>query len=175
MLWKKILARLPSRKDLWPVYALIVFMVYTWSFFFSFWELPSWSMFMTVGELLAVFCYVMSLSLLESLIFLAVLSGLCFLFPPSWLKEHFIVRGSSISFSLLAGMMVYWYFIFPDHSIISFVYILVWTVIVAIAVEKVKWMRLAALWLSERLTIFLYLYLPLSLISLIVVVYRNLV
>ncbi len=173
MPWEKVFRKLPLRKDIWPVYAVIVFMVYTWSVCFFFWEFPSWSYFMTLGELLAVFSYVMLVCLIESLVFLAGLLAVCMLLPSAALKEDFIVRGSFASLSILLSIMAYWYFVFPDYLLASFAFIILVTGMVAFAAVRLRGMRVAAIWLSDRLVVFLYLYLPLSALALAVVFLRN--
>lgn len=174
MSWKMVRSRLPSWKDIWPVYALIVFLLYTWSLFLFFWEFPSWSKFMTVGELFTIFCYVMSLCLFESMTFLAALLGICAALPVKMLKEYFIVRGSYFSFFILAGIMLYWYIIFPGNMFISSVIIFVVAIFFSFIAVKVGIMYRTAMEVTERLTIFLYLYLPVSVVLLVVVLIRNL-
>ena len=62
------LGRLPERKNILGVYAVIVTLVYSWTLFTSFYKLPSWMFYLTIWQILSVYAYAFSVNLLESIL-----------------------------------------------------------------------------------------------------------
>lgn len=169
--------RFPSFPDIVPVYAVIVFMLFAWSVLQFFWYLPSWLYFMRLSDLVGVFSYVMASSFIESLAFLFLLLFLSFILPSTYLKDEFIVRGTSITLVVIGLFMLYfrlnianqfkfpvsWYGILIILAAIGFTFLS----------AKLRPMRQALIWLSDRLIVFLYILVPLSVLSLLVIIVRN--
>ena len=59
-MFRLISNRLPKFQSLMPVYAVIVFMVYTWTIYTFIRYLPYWLNFLNVSEILAIFSYAMA-------------------------------------------------------------------------------------------------------------------
>jgi hypothetical protein len=174
--------RLPNRQNILGVYAVIVFLVYSWTLFTSFYKLPSWMFYLTIGQILSVYAYGFSVDLLESFL---VLAGVLFLDLTLFLAlrnvEEFQSRsiivvlcalissmvrltwfpGNKQTGAFLKGELIWWVIVFPLG------------LIVAVATSKLKWVRKILEGMAERAIVFLYIYLPLSLISLVVVIVRN--
>ena len=77
MLKEIIYKRLPKKNDITNVYAVIVFMVYAWAIVLIFNKLPGYIKFMTLGEVMAVFCYIFFISMVESSIIMGILLLIC--------------------------------------------------------------------------------------------------
>ncbi len=169
--------RLPSLQEFIPVYAVVASMLFAWSILQFFWYLPSWLFFMSAGDLVGVFSYVMFSSFVESLAFLLLLLSLSFILPSAWLGAEFIVRGTSIALSAIGLFMIYFRFdIFGKYGIpvIWFGVIVVLTAaIVSFLAGRFRPIKRALAWLSDRLIVFLYILIPLSVLSLLVIVVRN--
>jgi len=173
----KMFKRLPSFPDIVPVYAVIASMFFAWSILQFFWYLPSWLYFMRLSDLAGVFSYVMASSFLESLAFLFILLLLGFVLPSAYLKDEFIVRGASISLVVIGAFMLYFRlnvanqfkFPVPWYGILTILAALG----VAILSTKLRPIRQALTWLSDRLIVFLYILVPLSVLSLLVIAVRN--
>ncbi len=172
--------RLPALKDLLPVYGVISCMLYGWTLVLYFWKFPSWLHFLDIGELLGGFSYAMLNCLAESLVVLGFLLGLCLILPGRLLRDSFALRGSVIAFCGLASLMLYQYQFrasradFPNalwYWILATVLIIL---LILLLSEKVKGIKSTVLDFSDRLVIFLYLIIPVSLFSLLVVLIRNL-
>jgi hypothetical protein len=176
--------RLPSRAEALPVFATLVFFVFTWALYRLAWNLPSWLYYLTVGEILALVAYVLAHCLVESLLIFGVVALLGVLLPPKIFREKFISMGTAIAL-LLSGSAILlqrkvgillkfelWQVILTLTGIV--VVMLVVPFFFALVFNRFpKTVRLLQS-LGERMTIFAYLYVPLSLAGLFVVLLRNL-
>ena len=174
--------RLPDRQSILGVFAVSVFLVYSWTLFTSFYKLPSWMFYLTIGQILSVYAYAFSVDLLESILALAgVLLLDLTLFLALRNMEEFqsrsilVVLGALISSVLrfihfpvygdiekfLSGELIWWAIALPLG------------LVVAVVASKNKWVRKILDAVAERAVVFLYIYLPLSLVSLAVVIIRN--
>jgi len=88
--------RFPKVAQLAPVYALTVLLVYGWTILWFFWKLPSWLFFMTIGEILGVVAYAMSMNLLESLCVVLIPVLLSVALPQKWFYDKFVVCGAAL-------------------------------------------------------------------------------
>jgi hypothetical protein len=174
--------RLPPLAHILPVYAVISFVIYGWTILLILWKLPSWLFFLHTGEIIAILSYSFLLNLIESLLVLLALLGVCWLLPPSWLRNDFNVRGVALVLGLFASMMLHLEMYNNSDLREAFIHSLLpwWGVTVPVAVgvtwlaSKAAWLRRGLIELSDRLIVFLYIFIPLSLLSLVVVIFRNL-
>jgi hypothetical protein len=175
--------RLPNRQNILGVYAVIVFMVYSWTLITSFYKLPSWMYYLTVGQILSVYAYAFSVDFLESIL---VLAGVLILDLTLFLALRNMAEFQSRSILVVLGVLVSFMtrlIAFPDYEEIEMflsgepswlAVALPLVFVVAIAVSKIKWGRKILEGITERASVFLYIYLPLSFVSLLVVFIRNL-
>jgi hypothetical protein len=174
-----IFDRLPKASQIAPVYAVIVFIIYSWTTLWFFWKLPSWLSNLSIGEIFGVFAYVMATNLLESLSVLLIPVLLSLLLPKKWFYDAFAIRGTALVLLLLA------YAIFLTNQIRHEdgypKSLLVWSIFVIFAIAflvyvfgKIPIVCKILEFLSDRSVIFLYLSIPISVISLVVVIFRNL-
>ena len=174
--------RLPDRKSVWGVYAVIVFLVYSWTLVTSFYKLPSWMFYLTIDQILSIYAYSFSLNLLESIFLLVGVLFLHFtIFLPLKNKDEFQARSILIVFTLLVSSMTRLLLYKSYESSEAFVngeltwWILTffWVALFSIIMPKKKLFRSIFAGVAERVLIFLYIYIPLSFISLIIVTLRN--
>jgi hypothetical protein len=171
--------RLPSFASLVQVYSVIAFLVYGWMIYRYAWRLPSWLHYLTVGDLLGLFSYAMLAGLVESLLALGFLLGLSALLPPRFLRDAFTVCGTAISLGWFVSLIVFW-IIYERDSLAVENYQVAWTVGTFILTVGLGWLSTRVRWLgaflsalSDRLIVFLFLIMPLTLIGLTVVLIRN--
>jgi hypothetical protein len=175
-----ILRRFPTISVTLPVYAVIAVPIFGWTITSWLWKLPSWLNFLTPGEITSLFFYAMLTAFVESVLVCGVLLLLSFLLPSQMFRDQFIVRGTWLALGLAIsifgngiwrGMTRFTYaeISLTVWSVLSLIVIVLLTFISA----KVRFMVRAAEWLSDRLTIFLYILIPLSVISIVVVILRN--
>ncbi len=171
--------RLPAFEQLVVVYAVIAVMIYGWTIIAFIWKLPSWLNYLTVGEMLAILSYSLFTDLLESLFILGLLTLAAMILPQVLLLDHFAIRGSIITLSLLgSGMCFFARYVNEGTSVLTLwppwlvVTLLALSLFLALA-GKVQGVGRAIFWLADQLTVFLYILLPLSLLSAVVVLFRN--
>jgi hypothetical protein len=170
-----MLKRLPPFSDILSVYAVTASMLFAWSIILFIWYLPSWLYFMSFGDLVGVFCYVMASSFIESLFCFIFLLLLSILPPQKYFRDKFAVYGTSIALCVI-GIIILRLVLFNFFSV-SFprfweVLILV-PIIVSLLSMTIRPIGLAMMWLSDRLIVFLYILIPLSVFSVLVIIVRN--
>ena len=152
-------------------------MIYSWTFITFIYKLPSWIYYLTAGEIATIFAYSMISDLLESL---SVFSGTILVYTflsQIFSKVSFIVNGTWLAFSYLGFLMIYLIPIIkisqriknPGTGIIA---AMVCAFCLALFFSRFESTRKFAHFITERMTVFLIFFIPLSLVSLIVIVLR---
>lgn len=172
--------RLPNFSTIIPVYAVVAFPIFSWTTVVWFWKLPYWLNFLTVGEIASIFSYAMMTALFESLLVIGFLLLICFILPAKLFRDQFVARGtwlalgltlaflgnglwrSTLGYSYIEASFVFW-------TLISVLVICVLTY----AAARVAFMGRLAEWISDRLTIFLYILIPVFALSVVIVIIRN--
>jgi hypothetical protein len=169
--------RLPPFHEISSFYATIVFLVYGWTSVAFFWKVPSWSYFLSPSEIVVILAYVLVSSLFESVLILFVFLLASLVLPSDWLSHRFVVRSSLIIFAL-----TFWVALFdlsslvqlPTRSdVISFGIGFPLTAGLSILLaNRTPLVRRLMIFVSDQLIVFLYLWLPLSLIGILIVILR---
>ena len=177
-----IVGRFPDRQGILSVFAIIVVVTYSWTFFTSFYKLPSWLYFLSLSNLVSIYAYSLVMDLFDSVLLLgAVLFVEMTIFFFFGRRNEFQARAISITLLLfvsiilrltllnkygdmeafVAGEMIWWGIVF----VVAFLF--------GVLLPKIAWLSKALQYIADRAIIFLYIYIPLSFISLVVVVFRN--
>jgi hypothetical protein len=170
--------RFPKQSEIVPVYAVIVLVIYGWTILKFNYNLPGWLYFLNLGEILGNFAYSMVTNLLESVLGLLGVIAAGVLLPRKWFGEAFIARGVSLSI-LVLGLMMYIAGQFktkedyPAEIIRWSPAVLVLIALVVYLLGRVRFTRIALEFFGDRAIIFLYISIPVSVLSLIVVLIRN--
>jgi len=167
--------RLPKWDQIIPVYAVIAFMMFAWAIVIALWKIPAWLYFQTILEIFAILASVFSQIFFESVLVLGILLVVCFLLPPKLLKNDFAVRGTWMSFTVIGSMMLYVDFLFQLQLPfeIWLAATLAFAILLGYASTRIGWLTKATLEISDRLIIFLYLLIPISLVSVLTALIRN--
>ncbi len=172
--------RFPRIQEVVPVYAVISCMIYGWTFVLFFWKLPSWVHFMTLSQVFGAFSYGILTNLIESLIVISGLLGLCALLPSRYLRDTFVDRGSTITIIALGSVMLYQYqfravrYDFANEIRPWFIATVFVILLFVFLTAKIRFLKSAIINISDRMIIFLYIFIPLSLICVLDVIMRNL-
>ena len=175
-----IIEKIPKLEEIAPVYAVIVLMIYPWTLTRFFWKLSSWILFASVGDLAALFAYMVVVNFLESILVLLALLVMSIILPQKWFYDRFKTRSVAL---VLFGLGYLIYLNKNFHADSPFPLTLVrWIPIVAVAilvlvflVDQVGFLRRVLDEMANRLTIFLYISIPVSVIALLVVLIRNII
>jgi hypothetical protein len=161
------------------VYAVAVMFIYGWTIYWFLWNFPSWIYYLSFFEILSVAAYALAANLLESLILLGIPVLAAFLLPVRWFSERFIPAGV-LSVAFMGALLIYFAPYFQAQSQFSYlpfmiapVALLISIVVAALLARVEPVARLLSLF-AERARIFIYLSIPLSIISVIVVLIQNL-
>ena len=174
-----IFKRIPGWGQVAPVYAVIVLMIYAWTLVWFFWKLPSWLFFLNAGEIVIALAYALATNLVESLLMLCAPLVMSMALPKQWFHDRFVARGAALAISGLAYMM-YLANQFKTKDDYPSLTLKPWTLALALGVilfivylaGRLSLFRKLIELLADRAIIFLYISLPLSLISLVVVIFR---
>lgn len=176
---EKIRERYPRQQDIPAVFSVVATMVYGWTLVIFFFKLPSWLLFVTTGELFALLVYIFIIPFFESLIIMGFLLAICLFLPARFFRNDFVVRASWL---VICGYTSIFLFLklntmLENHPIHLWEYWSITTFIICLIAAwispRIKFMRAFAEWASDRLQVFLFILIPISLISLVVVVFRN--
>jgi hypothetical protein len=174
-----ISSRIPSSGKVLAVYAIIVLMIYTWTIQWFNYNLPAWLGFLNMGEVFGIFAYAMATNFLESLLVLALIVMLGMLLPRDLFLDAFVARGAGLAV-LVLGFMMYTAKQFSTKenypaelarwspAVLAAIFVIVYLL------GRVKYLRLPVEFLADRAIIFLYISVPVSLLSIIAVLIRNL-
>ncbi len=175
----RLLKRLPESQAILQVYAVIAVMFSGWTIYLFLHKLPSWLLTLNAGEIFTVFSYAMVTNLIESLIVLLLLLAVCAVLPSRLLRDHFAVRGTILSAGLIGTLMVTLLLLNKfgiggsDKLWIGSLAVLLLTVFLLVSSSKIRFIHSAVFWLSDRLTVFLFILIPLFALLFIYVIFRN--
>lgn len=176
-----LINRIPDKQSIISVFAVTVFLVYGWTLLTSFWKVPSWLFYMSVGEILSIYAYAFVLAFAECMFILFLLISISFVLPRNWWKDIFSSIGVVWMLVIESTVMLRLYTIRQPTQWAEFVYDQgpMWGyavgigLMVSILVLRFSWLQNVIHGFAKRMVPFLYVYLPISVISLIVVFVRN--
>ena len=153
-------------------------MVYTWSLLQYFWRLQSWLNFSTLGRVSVIYAYTAVVNFIESALILLALVVLSVILPSKWFYDQFVARGSSLVLFGLSALMIFAQNIFEDVTTPSVLLpkLLAAAVIIialVILVDRISLLKKIMDELANRMTTFLYIWMPITALSLITVLIRN--
>jgi hypothetical protein len=171
--------RIPSWGQIAPVYSVIVLMIYSWSTVWFLWKLPSWLFFLNTGEIVIALAYQLATNLVESAVILCAPLVMSLALPKEWFHDRFVARGAALVITGLAYMM-YLANQFKTKDDYPSLTLKPWTLVLAIVIilfivylaGRLNLFRKVIEVVSDHAIIFLYISLPLSVISLVVVIFR---
>jgi hypothetical protein len=174
-----IVNRFPKLRELTLVYAVNVVMLYTFSLWFSFEDMSrNWILYLAGGDIVGVLAYIIIGAFVESLLMIIFLTLSYSLIPPSIARGRFVLYGAILSFTFLLALML------RDGTYVGvddflkttnmvFIFFAVSALILALAAEWKQPIRAFIESFADRCAVFLYIYMPLSLLAIIVVIFRN--
>ena len=168
--------RLPARNEMILALSMAAFLVFTWSLRALFFNFPAFMLSFNMGEILVIAAYMLAFALLETLLVMLLTVLLAVLLPGVLLKEGFSYK-ASFFFIAFAVISIHLQFVMTNQPKISYLALelgralILWLVPVLL-VRYVRVVRQIVMDILDRLTIFSYIYLPLGVISLLVVAVR---
>lgn len=170
--------RLPDKQKILNVYGGVVFFVFSWSIRGYLYNVPSYLLSFPLGEVLSIFCYMLAFSLLESMLVISGLVLLAMVLPRKWFIAGFEYKGFLVVLVMTVSMILLQGFLtnrMPPMDIIYGGVVISVSVIVILffLFDYVSALRKALLVIQDRMRIFIYLYVPLGILGILVVISRN--
>lgn len=172
-------SRLPDWQEVFIVLSAIVFAVFSWSIRGFLFVLPSIMMRYAAAEITAIFFYMMAFALVESFLIIGCLLIVSAALPKSWFQEGFSYKGFLV---VLAGSIAsIRYQAIIGNGLPEAKTFFLWAgaltvvlVVLSLVFHFVRRLQVVLVLLAERFTVFAFLYIPLGLIGVAVVIFRNL-
>jgi hypothetical protein len=171
--------RFPNRGDVIAVLGVAVFLCHTWTIIGFLNKLSSFILYFSPGTIAGVFAYMMAFALLESLAVTGFLVLLSVLLPSQWLKEGFSIKGFIVLVVAATASILFQKTLserFPSMWVLlaSSVVPLLLIALLFVAVRSMPKVKNLFLNVQDRILIMLFIYVPIGVLSLMVVLYRNL-
>lgn len=173
-----LLNRLPKREQVISVYAVGVAILYFWAALNAIKDfISNWSLYLNISEILGLFSYIMAGTFLESLLLIFALLFISFILPQKVFADKFVVRGTILTITFLCSIM-YLYQLTLTFGILENInkwsmFFVSFTFIFMLLGELNQFVARVVESIADRCIVFLYIYPPLSLISMIVIFSRN--
>lgn len=171
----KISERIPNTKHLYQVYGVIVMLIYGWSLYQFFWMLPGWLKYQPTNNIFSIFSYTLVNDLFESLLILVCIILIAIILPAKWFREGFVLRGGlTVLYFLILTIVIAYNEISLKTISANWIWSLVGLGVLHFIAGKTPIVQKIIENIADASTIFLFLSLPLSLLSLVVIIIRNL-
>ena len=168
--------RLPATNEIFLALSMAAFLIFSWSLRTLFYDVPAFLLSYTLVEVLSIAAYMLAFALLETLAITIAAVFLAAILPGVILRDGFSYKASFL-FIALGAISVHLQMVMTNQPKINFLLLelgrglAVWLVLVlltrfAAAIRKI------VLDVLDRMTIFSYIYVPLGVLSLIVVIVR---
>jgi len=175
---EKIKTRFPAKKEILPVHGTIMFIIFTWSILILLWKLPSWLNYLSLLEILGIVAYVLVEDFFEGLFVLIFVIFVGFVLPFDAMRKSFKAKAIAFIIVLTFWVGLFNYILAWKHSTVWELFVMgLISVIVIIGilflVSRIKLFERGLSILGEKMSVFVYLYSLLSVVSLVFVVLRN--
>jgi hypothetical protein len=181
-------SRLPARRDIVGVFGVVLFAVFGWSIRGFLYKIPAFALYFGIGSNLAILSYMFAFALFESVLVSGCLVLVASILPGHLLKQGFSYKGFIVVLVATVAMILfegYYKVDFfkdimngDDSSIPPFV---IGSIVTMVVLAGLLWLarwqprvQKALQVMVDQLSIFTYIYVPLGLIGLVVVIIRNL-
>jgi hypothetical protein len=172
----------PHLQEILYVYGGVVFAIFSWSMRGFLYQLSSLVLYHNLGEILAVFAYVMAFALIESLVIMTALLTVGLILPRKWFREGFAYKGFIATLVAGVAMIVLQYYLYslnyeiPPMEVIYLGLGIITILLIALirVIQNRPALQKFLLSVQGRLQVFIYFYIPLGIVGLAVVFLRNL-
>jgi hypothetical protein len=162
------------------VFAACVFPVFSWSVLWFLQNVFGWLPYLNVWNTLSIFAYTQAFALLESSLIVLLLIGVAAVLPARSFRDRFTAQASTAVFVLTFWTVLFQLVFDPvmrtwssAEFVLWFGLALVSVILACVLAHRSSRIETVVIAIAERLTIFLYFYVPLGLMGLIVVIERN--
>jgi hypothetical protein len=178
-------SRLPTRSETVSVFSIFVFFVFSWALYRTAWYIPSWLEYLTIWNVLVIIAYVLASSLIESAIMLGLVVLFSLFFPKKIFKVNYVLLGSSLAVLLSLGAFLvqrkinlvyrleFWQLVVYPLVGLLLSFLFVW--LLSFLFDRFPRLSRLVTAVVDRMVVFVYIYVPLGLLALLVVLVRNII
>ena len=180
-------SRAPASREILGVFGVVSFAVFSWAVRGFLFKIPAFTLYFGLSSDLAILCYMFAFALIESLLITGLLIALATLLPARILRDGFAYKGFLVvlvtTLTMILFELNYKIEDFKDiltgnyASIPPFVIGLVVSILALVGLLRLsqssRRLQGIASFLTEQVSLFAYIYVPLGLIGLAVVLVRN--
>ena len=181
----KLLSKIPSRQEILPVFSLILFIVFSWTIYRMLFQIPSWLYSHTKSGIFSLAAYVFAFAFFESIILLLFILILNFVLPRYLFRDLFVAQSSLVIVASAIWALVVQFqresladFDLPQLFAWLFLYLLsllLITVVFYVLLRRFERAKMVIETIADRMVVFAWLYVPVGLVSLVIVIVRNIV
>jgi hypothetical protein len=181
----RVLSKIPTRQELLPVFSLILFIVYSWTIYRMLFQIPSWLYSHSKTGIFFLVAYVFAVALIESLFLFGFILLVNLILPRRLFRDQFIAQGS-----LMVIACTIWALIlkFQNASsglrnllevsawiLVFILSLLIIAVVSSFLMQRYQRGKSVLESIADRMIIFAWIYVPVGLVSLAIVLVRNLI
>jgi len=181
----KLLSKIPSRQEILPVFSLILFIVFSWTIYRMLFQIPSWLYSHTKSGIFFLAAYVFAFALFESVLLLAFILIINFVLPRYLFRDWFIAQSSLVILASTGWALIVQFqreslstFDLPQliaWIVLYLLSLLLMTFVFYILLRKYVKVKTIVETIADRMVVFAWLYVPVGLVSLVIVVIRNII
>jgi len=170
--------RFPESEEIISVYAVGVTMLYTFTLVAAFGDFSrNWILYLDAVDILSLFAYMITGSFIESLLVIIFLLFIGFLLPPKVMRGRFVLYGVIVMITFFSALALQegtpLEINVLSNSTMVFKAFAGSAFALALLGERFRVIRKVIEDVADRCVVFLYIYMPLSLIAIIIVIFRN--
>jgi hypothetical protein len=168
----------PENREIFLVFGVVLFAVHSWSIRAFLYNLPSLILYMNIGQVTSVFAYMMAFAFMESLLVIGLLILISAILPPNWFRNKF---ASKSFLTILVGALLAIDIRISTPNRYPGMEFLFWRVLLSaviliaslLAMHYFRPVQKGIDFILEQMTIMTYIYLPIGVFSLVIVLARN--
>jgi hypothetical protein len=176
----RLRSRIPDKQSIVNVFATAAFIVYGWTIYSSFWKIPSWLFYLRLSEIFSVYAYSFLVNLVESCLLTLAMILLGFFLSGNLWKDGFISAGVVTLIILVGSALIHMRLYENPNLRVEFIHSQLrwWTgtflmaFVLSFVCVRVSWFKGLLENMADRFVVFLYIYIPLTLLSFGIVLVR---
>lgn len=181
---RHIKPKLPTKNEILSVFSLGLVIIFSWVLYRLFWHIPSWLYYLNIYDVLIICAYSLSFAFLESVFISTLPVLLSIIYPKRLYKSYFTEQGfltilfiSIIAILIQRKMRIVYSLNTRELLLYSAIFlfsIIIEAIIFPIIFKQFPRIAVFIKAIADKCTVFLIIYIPISIISFIVVLIRNL-
>ena len=171
---------MPTKHDLFITFGLILFFVHSWAIYRYLYEIPSFLLYMNITQIISIFAYMMAFAFIESILTCTIISGLCSILPVKNSWVGFVPRAFCM---LIVAILVSINFMdtlpskYPGLNFLLFRMFIAAGIfiILLLIIYFLKPVQRFVVFVAEQVSVMVYIFTPIGVISIFVVLFRILI